>query len=276
MSTIQSLAPENFLLKEEVKYEDAFKLHPIFDKLAFQANLVMVGPKGVGKTLAVQSWAQRNEVPIITYDCSEDIRRSNLVGSFILEGDATPFVLGPIPNAIRVANAVGKAVLVFEELNALTPQMQKLLNPLTDFRKRVEIPEAGEVFHLEGEAKLWVVGTMNTAVYGGVNELNEDLKSRFRMLPIPYPSAQQEAAILAKYANNPVLSTKLIRLAAETRQRATAYALSTRDLVQLLEDEQRVGTALAFGLMAGKFEGAERQFFSERVFAVFGVHPTSL
>jgi len=149
-------------------YTDTHQLHPLYDKIAFESNVILVGPSGIAKSLSILAWAHENEVPVVDFDCSEDVRRAHLYGHYIAEGDDTPFVLGPITTAIEVANEVGKCILSLEEVNALTPQMQKALNPVSDFRRKVELPEIGKVFELEGDAKLWVVGSMNTSVYGGV------------------------------------------------------------------------------------------------------------
>ena len=44
----------------------------------------------------------------------------------------------------------------------------------------VTLPQSKERFAIP--ANVHLLGTMNTAVYGGVYALNEDLKSRFRLL----------------------------------------------------------------------------------------------
>lgn len=269
---IEHLPAERYRLKEEPGYLDVNDLHEIYDKVAFESHLALVGPKGTGKTLSIQAWCAKNEVPVVTFDCSEDIRRPNLIGSFILRGDETPFILGPLTTAFQIANDVGACVLVLEELNALTPQMQKLLNSSTDFRRRIEVPEAQEIFELKKGAKLWFTGTMNTSVYGGVYMLNEDLKSRLRILPIGYPPATEENAILTKTANvEAALAKKLITLAGETRQQSCEYSLSTRDIIQIAEDASRVSLEKALWMASGKFEESDRPFFKTRVNSVFGI-----
>ena len=271
--TIEHLPAEAFKPSKDVEYVDVNKLHPLFDKVAFQSNLILVGPKGVGKSSSIAAWAGATDVPVVTFDCSEDVRRAHLLGTFVLRGDQTPFVLGPLTTAFEIANAVGKCVLILEEINALTPQMQKVLNPLGDFRKRIEVPEANKVFELREGAQLWVTGTMNTAVYSGVYQLNEDLKSRFRLIPIEYPEENQEKAILASFGDesSPKLYDRLVTLARDTRQNNVSYPLSTRDLAQIVHDEKLVGLPVALWMASGKFEGAERKYFLDRVKSVFGL-----
>jgi MoxR-like ATPase len=270
---IEHLNAEAFRPRSDLKYTDVFKLHDLYEKAAFSANLILVGPKGVGKSLSIAAWAAKHEHPVITFDCSEDVRRPHLIGYPVLRGDVTPFVLGPLTTAFQVANEAGRAILNLEEINALTPQMQKILNAVTDWRARVEVPEAKRVFALKEGAKLWVTGTMNTAVYGGVYSLNEDLKSRFRIIPLDYPTKEQEIAILKDTLPNIDVKklTNALTLAHETRQRALDYAMSTRDVVQLLVDIEVAGIDKALWMLSGKFEGNDRAFFVERCVSIFGV-----
>ena len=276
---IERLATDSFIPHEKgYGYVDHTGLLGIFDKVQFSAPTVLVGPKGTGKSLSVAEWAGTRKIPLVTFDCSEDVRRTHLYGSFVLRGDQTPFVLGPIATAIEIANERGACVLNFEEINALTPQMQKTLNPITDWRQRLEIPEAQRVFALNPGAKLWVMGSMNTAVYGGIYELNEDLKSRFRFISIGYPTLTQERKILAEgnssksQASVPAIEG-LLTLAGESRQETFGYALSTRDIVQVLEDVTLCGLETALWLLLAKFEGQNKTTVAKRMESIFNVKP---
>ncbi len=270
---IERLAASEYAANLQHNYEDVADLHSLYEKIAFRSNVILVGPKGIGKTLSVAAFAALKKVPIVTFDCSEDVRRGHLYGSFTLKGNESPFVLGPVPTSVEIANEVGKCILCLEEVNALNPQSQKLLNPITDFRRKVELPEARRVFRLKPSAKLWVVATMNTSVYGGVYALNEDLKSRFRMIPLSYPDEKSERRILqttfAK-AESQALIEQMLTLAKETRTGNVSYAFSTRDLEQILEDTELAGLEKALWMASGKFEDQDRTWFFQRVSSVFG------
>ena len=274
---IERLSADEYVAREGLVYVDTRELHPLYEKLAFRANLILVGPKGEGKSLSAAAFCAKHGYPVITFDCSEDVRRSHLIGTFTLRGNETPFILGPLTTAFEVANEKGHCVLILEEINALTPQMQKVLNPIADWRQAIEVPEAKRVFRLKPEAKLWIVGTMNTALYGGVYALNEDLKSRFRMVPIEYPKKDDERKVLTevlhqrKVVIEKGVMDKLLTLAQESRQGSVEYAFSTRDLVQILEDANLIGITKALWIASGKFEGADRVMMAKRIESTFGI-----
>jgi MoxR-like ATPase len=274
MTRILRLPTDSFLPTKKPPYVDVSDLLPIFDKLAYNANLVLVGPKGIGKSMAVNYFAADRHQHIVTFDCSEDIRRGHLIGGFTLQGNESPFVLGPLPIAYEIANETGFCVLDLEEINALSPQMQKLLNSSTDFRRRIEVPECERVFELRPGAKLWVTGSMNTAVYGGVYQLNEDLKSRLRMIPLDYPPREREIVDTALRHSQVTVGDDMIKkvmtIATETRQKAVEYALSPRDVVQILEDIAWIGPERALWVASGKFDDQDRKFFQDRVWTTFG------
>jgi len=278
VSSVERIPTEEYAPREGLKFVDVFGLHGLYEGLMFRSNLVLVGPKGIGKTLSFQTFAALKKCPIITFDCSEDVRRSHLIGHHLLRGGETPFVLGPLTTAFEIANEVGQCILVLEEINGLSPQMQKVLNGLADFRRRIEVPECQKVFKLNAGAKLWFVGTMNTAVYGGVYALNEDLKSRFRLLALEYPNPAQEKAILTEVVDAELLKKlepktldRVLQLAIETRQKAMEYALSPRDVQQAIEDIASVGLPRALRILIGKFDGDDRDTVKARITSIFGL-----
>jgi MoxR-like ATPase len=274
MSQVERLPSAMYQANNSLKYADVWNLHGLFDGLGFKSNLILVGPKGIGKTLSFQAYAAKKSVPIVTADCSEDVRRGNLIGMHILRGQETPFILGPVTTAIEIANEVGYCVLVLEEINALSPQMQKVLNPIADFRQKVEVPECGRIFNLRSGAKLWLVGTMNTSAYGGVYSLNEDLKSRFRMLSLGYPKPEEETKIIKAHFPTGLdesLLKKVQLLAQETRQKALEYALSPRDVVQIIEDTGNIGLERSLRIAIGKFEGEDQTAVKARIQSIFGI-----
>lgn len=191
-----------------------------------------------------------------------------------------------MPRVIEIANKMGAAVLVFEEINALTPQMQKTINQLTDWRKHVYIPEIGKKYSLKNNAKLLVAATMNTSSYAGVHELNEDLKSRFREMTMDYPKESKEKEIVNHIVREVPgrLLDKILTLARETRLAAEnpeslSYALSTRDVIMLLElyneyrkrfGDFRALKEILHSVIDRYEDRAERLTIRKRISSIFG------
>ena len=195
---------------------------------------ILVGPKGIGKTLCIESYAYQHKIPLIRHDCSEDTKKYDLYGSYNIINNQTFFELGVIPTSIEVANQTGCAILVLEEFNALTNETQKLLNPILDYRKSVVINRLNKTYTLKDDCKLLVVATMNPSYYSGTNELNEDIKSRFGVWKWDYPEEQIERKIVNDADIPEEILRGMIQLALDTRnayaKEEIEYAISTRDL----------------------------------------------
>jgi hypothetical protein len=117
---------------------------------------------------------------------------------------------------------------------------------------------------------------VSNCVYGGVYQLNEDLKSRLRMMSLDYPPFGKEKLIVQRaLANKGVPKGSVIddalKLAKETRQGSLDYALSPRDVVQLVEDVQLLGAPDALRLVIGKFEADDQATVVKRIESIYGV-----
>jgi MoxR-like ATPase len=275
---IERLPASEYLPPEKVVYEDVFGLHKDYAALAFKRDIILVGPPGIGKSLSVVAYATALKCPLVVFGCSTDVRRSHQFGHYTMSGGTdTPFILGPLPLVFEIANEHGRCILCYEEINALDPNAQKLLNMPTDIHRKVVVPECKRTFQLKAGAELWIVGTMNLAVYGGVYALNHDLKSRMRLFPLDYPKPKDEMKILTTVLGDtlpklpPKMADKVLTLAHETRQKALDYALAPRDVVQILQDIEALGLERALWVATGKFEGDDRSTVREWITSIFGV-----
>ncbi len=70
---------------------------------AWNAHLpvLLKGPTGCGKTRFVSYMAWRLGRPLITVACHEDLTASDLLGRYLLLGDETEWVDGPLTAAVR-------------------------------------------------------------------------------------------------------------------------------------------------------------------------------
>ena len=245
-------------------------------ELAFGPNLILKGPKGAGKNCNIEQFAANMGVPLLTQPCCEDTSVRDLIGAFGVEGDDVYFQLGALPAAVDVANTEGGCILLLDEINTLPPTAQKILNAMCDYRQEVSIPKIGKSFRVDPGKRIWVVGTMNPN-YGGTYNLNEDFRSRFEFIEVPYMPKDKEKELLHRQfpGGAPSASEKrtvdlLINLAGESRGGAMEYALSTRDLVNFVLNMLKLGDlGRALKLLEGKFEGDNISNFRARVASTF-------
>lgn len=266
---IEKTQAADYVVGEGLHYVDTHSLLGLFGKIAFDINLILLGETGIAKSLAVAYYAAKNQIPLITNWCSEDQRKETLIGHLTFVDQQTTYILGSLPRAVEVANEAGAAILLLEEINALTPQSQKLLNSLTDWHRAVETDYG--FYRLKPKAKLWVVGTMNLSAYGGVYALNTDLKSRFRVLPLGYPPPEIEKKMVLTLLPDvdPKVVDKVLTVAQHTRTNTVEYALSPRDVIDILNDAKRVGLGEAIRLQSGKYEAEDRETFVNWVKSTF-------
>lgn len=243
-------------------------------------NILLNSKHGLGKTLMTATLAKslrkklKTPVPMITFDCSEDTKEYHMKGSYTVQPDGTTaFVPGPIPLAVHMANETGLAILCLEEMSALTPGAQKIVNSITDWRTGIFVSQIGRFLRLKPGCEIVVIGTMNPTTYGGVYALNADLRSRFVEEIVPWPTMQQEQNILRAVCPDakPDTIVAVTQLARESRSPSTDYNLSTRDLVTLLNElvDMPAHTESVLRCVVNKFEGSERELIADRVDAIF-------
>jgi len=230
-------------------------------------NILLNGPQGTGKSLLAAALTLELEkdvghaVPMITVECHQDKLDIQLTGHTMAVGNEMPFKPGPFPLAIQFANECGVCVMVAEEINSLTPGAQKMFNKMTDWRRGLAIDEIGRI-DLRPGCHVIILATMNPIGYGGVYNLNDDLRSRFAQIKVPWPTPVQEKKILkavAPFADTNLID-QMIALAAESRSQAIEGNISTRDIEQVLTAWYRLkaagdDTEFALEMAANAFEG---------------------
>ena len=200
------------------------------------ANILIEADKGVGKTTLAYEVANRLDCHIVGYSCSSGTREGDLRGRVMnLNGLFQP---GILVQAVEIANKKGVCILHLDEINALEPELQKLLNPLLDDRRC--ITANGKLFKLNDKARLIVIATMNPSTYAGTIPLNEDLRSRFvgQVWGYPKPSHLKEVidwtGIPIAKVQKPIL--QLAQDSANYRAKGNVeYVLTIRDLKQFTE-----------------------------------------
>ncbi|NBS69282.1 AAA family ATPase [bacterium] len=279
--------PSVFVARDNRFYVES-ALDRFIESAGFSEAMLLRSPAGVGKTDAIEHYAFKNNHLLIRFSCTEQTDDRHLLGSMTMEDGATLFSAGALLTAVHLANENFKngdpvgVILFLDEINTLTPEAQKYLNPLMDGTGSV-VARTGVAERLLPGAKLWVVAAANPN-YAGTYSLNPDLLSRFPIIQdVPYLDTATESDIVTRILrdagrkepvglSNTQFANGLVMLAAETRSgvrptgdaRKFSWTLSTRDLVATAKLSAR-GDTFALQLLANKFSAADRQDVAARI-----------
>ncbi|MGH7256038.1 MAG: AAA family ATPase, partial [Nitrospirales bacterium] len=102
MTKGQELDIEQYRVRQEPYYAEVNGEIGLFTLAAKNRMPVMLkGPTGCGKTRFVQHMAYRLGRPLITVACHEDLTASDLVGRYLLKGEETVWVDGPLTVGVK-------------------------------------------------------------------------------------------------------------------------------------------------------------------------------
>ena len=157
---------------------------------AARLPVLLKGPTGCGKTRFVEHMAWRLGRPLITVACHEDLTATDLVGRFLLSGDATVWADGPLTRAVREG-----AICYLDEIVEARKDTTVVLHPLTDHRRLLPIDKTGE--RVEAHPDFRLVISYNPGYQSVLKDLKPSTRQRFVSLEFGYPTPAEEARIIA-------------------------------------------------------------------------------
>ena len=179
---------------------------PIHDEIdvftaAYSCRLpvLLKGPTGCGKTRFVEFMAHRllgasardrGIAPMITVACHEDLTGSDLVGRYLIQGDETVWIDGPLTQSVR-----NGSVCYLDEIVEARKDTMVLIHPLTDHRRILPIDKRGEI--LEAHPDFLLVISYNPGYQSVLKDLKHSTRQRFVSLEFDYPPRDREAEIVA-------------------------------------------------------------------------------
>ena len=196
--------------------------------------VLLKGPTGCGKTRFVEYMAatlkpEGNGAPrLVTVACHEDLTGSDLVGRYLIEGDATVWIDGPLTQAVKTG-----AICYLDEIVEARKDTIVLIHPLTDHRRILPIDKKGEI--LEAHPDFLLVISYNPGYQSVLKDLKQSTRQRFVSLQFDYPARDKEAQIIAHEAPTDMTTAlELATLAEKVRNLrggGLAEGVSTRLLV---------------------------------------------
>lgn len=208
---------------------------------AYQARLpvLLKGPTGCGKTRFVEHMAWRLyrqnssasctiETPLITVSCHEDMTATDLVGRYLLSGDSTVWMDGPLTRAVRSG-----ALCYLDEVVEARKDTTVVIHSLTDHRRVLPIEKTGEL--LDAHPDFLLIMSYNPGYQSLSKDLKPSTRQRFVSLEFGYPSVEAESAIIAHEGGiDAGLAQQLALIGQKTRhlrETGLAEGVSTRLLV---------------------------------------------
>lgn len=227
--TILTPPVEDFQLTKAPYYRPVSDEVELFER-AWKGHIpvLLKGPTGCGKTRFVSHMAHRLGLPLVTVACHEDLTASDLVGRYLLHGDETVWMDGPLTAAVRHG-----AVLYLDEVVEARKDTMVVIHPLTDHRRVLTIEKLGRV--LQASEKFMLVVSYNPGYQSVLKELKQSTRQRFVSLDFAYPPPEIEVDVVATEAGvDKTTADLLVRVAGKVRNltsRGLEEGVSTRLLV---------------------------------------------
>jgi len=261
----------------ELEYLDWNNSIQIMDK-AFGAGLfvIIIGPKGTGKTTLVRDFAKRKNVNLESINFSLRTRESHLIGTKTLTDGTVSFEEGILVKSMREGD-----MLYLDEINSAEADVLLRLDEALDDRRQIALKEStGEV--VKAKENWFVVATINPLTHSGTKELPPQILSRFPVrIRLEYPPENIELEIVKKHVSgdHELEIIQAIKLANTLRQAAAVeelfYSPSLRETIafgKLLDKGMSSKNAadIVFGNVYTQWGNIEYQKVSDIITSMFG------
>jgi nitric oxide reductase NorQ protein len=192
------IAAEEYVLRSEPFYLPVRDEVAIFDATYDQQlPILLKGPTGCGKTRLVEYMSYRlgvrrgTPLPLITVACHEDLTASDLVGRFVLNGQQTDWVDGPLSRAVKTG-----AICYLDEIVEARKDTTVIIHPLTDHRRMLAVERRGQI--LEAREGFLLVISYNPGYQTVLKDLKHSTRQRFVALELTYPPQALEQEIVRR------------------------------------------------------------------------------
>ncbi len=219
MTTKTQTLYRSYIIEEYHLIEEPYYV-PIGDEVelfeaAYKSKIPVLfkGPTGCGKTRFVEYMSYRlrqpmtrisqndgassdgdgasnGTLPLVTIACHEDLTASDLVGRYLLQGEETIWIDGPLTRAVKAGG-----ICYLDEIVEARKDTTVLIHPLTDHRRILPVEKKGEL--LEAADGFLLVMSYNPGYQSALKDLKHSTRQRFVAIEFDYPPKETEAEIVA-------------------------------------------------------------------------------
>ncbi len=211
--------------------------------------LLLKGPTGCGKSRFVEHMAEKLQRPLVTVVCNDETSSHDLLGRFLIKGQETVWIDGPVTRALRQGS-----LLYLDEIVEARSDITSILHALGDYRRTLYIDKTNE--SLKAPKEFMLVASFNPGYQQGLKELKPSLRQRFLTIEFDYPVAEVEQDILVHETGiDNKTAGILVKMANKIRKMEDlqlAETVSTRLLVstaQLIKSGLSARTAVDAGII---------------------------
>jgi nitric oxide reductase NorQ protein len=151
--------------------------------------VMLKGPTGCGKTRFVEHMAWKLGRPLVTIACHDDLSASDLTGRYLIRGEETVWIDGPLATAARHG-----AICYLDEVVEARQDTVVVIHPLTDDRRILPIEKTGEL--IEAAPGFQLVISYNPGYQHAIKDLKPSTRQRFVTLEFDFPDPALEADIV--------------------------------------------------------------------------------
>jgi len=237
----RELDVEEYRILEEPYYLPIRDEVELFEA-AFHSKIpvLLKGPTGTGKTRFVEYMAYRlssrngdpgdergQSLPLITVACHEDLTSTDLVGRYLLKGDETVWVDGPLTRAVKIG-----AICYLDEIVEARKDTTVIIHPLSDHRRILPIDKKGKI--AQAHENFLLVISYNPGYQSVIKELKQSTRQRFMSIEFTYPSREQEARIIRHESSVDEETSYSLAQLGEKMRHLKGHALSEGPSTRLL------------------------------------------
>ncbi|MSQ24984.1 MAG: AAA family ATPase [Dehalococcoidia bacterium] len=190
-------------------------------------SLATVKPKGKGGAAAAAGNGKVG-MPLVTIACHEDLTASDLVGRYLLEGQETKWIDGPLSRAVKTG-----AICYLDEIVEARKDTTVLIHPLTDHRRMLPVEKRGEI--LEAHDRFLLVISYNPGYQNALKDLKHSTRQRFISLEFDYSPREIESKVIEHESGVPAdVAMNLAKLGEKVRhlkEHGLQEGVSTRLLI---------------------------------------------
>ena len=214
VSTLQAkaLATETRIIEREPYYEPVGGEIALFEAAhASRLPVLLKGPTGCGKTRFVEHMAWRLKRPLVTVSCHDDLTAADLVGRYLITGNETVWVDGPLARAVRSG-----AICYLDEVVEARRDTTVVIHPLADDRRILPMEKRGEL--LQAPPEFLLAMSYNPGYQSVLKELKPSTRQRFVGIEFGHPGpALEQKIICSESGADAATGAALVRLAQMTR-----------------------------------------------------------